>query len=200
MSMASRPRLFRLALATTVLSLCLAVGTGAAAAPAAGAAAPVLGLQQAVEAAVAKPDPVRRKAIRAALVRAFDLDAVSRSVLGEQAATAAQRARLAELILNRVTDRVAHPHSTQGGSLVVLRSRDVGQGETMVTTQAREGQGNPVTVVWRVRQEAGGPRVVDVLREGISLSMRMRKELAAAMKGHTLDQALAAMERSRPAD
>ena len=73
-------------------------------------------------------------------------------------------------------------------------------GEVMITTEAREGQNTPVTIVWRVRRETGGPRVVDVLREGVSLTGRVRGELAAAMKGHTLDQALATLERTQPAD
>jgi ABC-type transporter MlaC component len=187
-------------IAKSSLALLTVVLTLAAAAP--DASAPILNLEKALRSAPANPDAARRKAVKAALVRAFDLDALGRSVLGDQAATAtpAQRARLNALILNRIADRVARQRSAQEASLAVLRSRDVASGEIMVTTEAREGQGNPITVVWRVRREPTGPRVVDVLREGVSLSGRVRKELAAAMKGHTLDQALAAMERAHPAD
>ncbi|MBS0294667.1 MAG: ABC transporter substrate-binding protein [Proteobacteria bacterium] len=182
-------------LAALFAILCLAAATP-------DASAPIVSLEKALRSAPAKPDAARRKAVRAAVARAFDLDAVSRSVLGEEAAraTPTQRARVSELILQRLSERVGRERIGADATLRVLRSRDVGLGETMITTEARRGQDNPVTVVWRVRQEAGGPKVVDVLREGISLSLKARRELAAAMRGHTLDQALAAMERAPAAE
>ncbi len=186
-------RLFR------ALAFALVAALALAAAP--DPAAPVLAFDKDLRAAPAKDANAFRKTARAAIQRQFDLEAVTRTVLAERydAASVAQRARLSDLIVRRLAERLVRERTGPPPSLRVLRSRDPGQGDWLVTTELRRGQDNPVTVTWKVRT-APKARIVDVLREGISLDVRARKELAAALKGRTLDQALTEMERHAPAD
>jgi phospholipid transport system substrate-binding protein len=57
-----------------------------------------------------------------------------------------------------------------GEDITVEGSQAAGQGDTMVATQIRGGKlPQPIQVDWRVREEGGDHRVIDVVVEGVSM-------------------------------
>jgi hypothetical protein len=131
-----------------------------------------------------------------AVRRSFDLDAIETSVLADRSAAAspAQRARLGDIIVRRLAARILKdPDVRSGAELVVVKSRQVGDGGWLISTQSGPRQGG-VSLTWRLHDGSQGPRIVDVLHDGGSLASLERHKLEAALHGKDLDAALAELE------
>ena len=63
----------------------------------------------------------------------------------------------------------------------------------MVTSQVIQKDGPPVNLQWRVRKKDGGLRVVDVVVEGVSMSVTQRSDFASVIQsgGGKLDALIA---------
>jgi ABC-type transporter MlaC component len=148
--------------------------------------------------AAAKANSSEAEAERA-VRRSFDLDAIETSVLAGRSsgATAEQRARLGDIIVRRLAARILKdPDVRSGVELVVVKSRPVGDGGWLVSTQSGPRQ-RGVSLTWRLHDGSQGPRIVDVLHDGGSLASLERHKLDAALHGRDLDAALAELEGSK---
>ena len=71
-----------------------------------------------------------------------------------------------------------------------------------MTTTATSANDTLAVLTWRVRGDAGGPLIVDVLSDGASMLIPIRRELALALAREDLDTVIGRMERKygAPAD
>ena len=131
--------------------------------------------------------------------RTFDMDAMARAVLGDQAgrSTPAQRARLETVFVRLITDRIEKDPTTGAGSVITVakvtprRSGD----EWLVSTRTVRGK-SVAPLTWRVRAEPGGPRIVDVLRAGTSLTAVENARVAADLRTRGIDYVIGELEKS----
>lgn len=122
---------------------------------------------------------------RRLLREGFALEAIGRFVLGRhwQAASGEQRgeflAAFEDFVVNSYAARLSQ---YSGETFKVLDERDDGARGYAVNTQILRPEGPPVLVQWRVREAGSGPKIVDIVIEGVSLAITQRSEFAAVIQ------------------
>ncbi|HWE46323.1 MAG TPA: ABC transporter substrate-binding protein [Caulobacteraceae bacterium] len=145
-------------------------------------------------------DPVAdRRLVRWLAAKTFDMEAMARAVLGDQAgrSTPAQRVRLEDVFVKLIAGRIEKDPSVGPNSTIAvvkvtpLRSGD----EWLVATRTTRGKATaPLT--WRVRAEPGGPRIVDVLRAGSSLTAVENARVAGDLRTRGIDYVITELDKS----
>jgi ABC-type transporter MlaC component len=137
----------------------------------------------------------------------FDVAAITRAVLGDQAATAtpAQTARLAHALTLKLEQEIARNRApAPGDGFTVVGTKAAGDGEWTVTTQsnvskAGGGAAQPSIIAWRVEAGHGEPRIVDTVRSGVSTVQLQHDDFAGALRGRNLDAVIALFEHAAAA-
>ncbi|HEV2745974.1 MAG TPA: ABC transporter substrate-binding protein [Allosphingosinicella sp.] len=177
-----------LALATLVLATASPAASGDAA-----PAAPI----RAVEAALAGRDGAApsEAAVRAAVARSFNLDAMARAVLGGQAFTPKQFGRFREALADHlVLDMLGQRRDGRRGTIMIVRTRAIGTGEWVVDTRV-ETPGRPHrSVSWRVSAGSGRALITDLLGNGASLVRSWRNRHLPTLRRVGLDGLIERLE------
>jgi len=132
------------------------------------------------------PAAERATRVRSLLREDFDVPTIGRFVAGPawKSATPAQRQQymslFEDMIVKTYTQRFA---DYSGQSFKVQNSSDLGGGDSLVRSQILQNDGPPVQVDWRVRNNNGSMKVVDVVVEQISMSVTQQQDFSSAMKG-----------------
>lgn len=135
----------------------------------------------------------------------FDLKAIGRFALGRwyNVATPAEQAEYMTLFTKMVeriyTDRFS---LYSGETFAIMNSRIDAGDDTIVVSQVQRPNGPPVNVDWRVRKQADGKtyKIVDVIVEGVSMSVTQRAEFASVIqRGGGNVESLLKMMRDRAA-
>ena len=141
----------------------------------------------------------REAQFRAILGEGFDLAFIGRFVLGKhwQAADDDQReeyqALFAEFVLRTYAARFG---GYKGETFTVTGARRSGDKDVIVACAISRSGAAPIATEWRVRDVQGGPRIIDVAVEGISMALNQRQEFDSVVAQHGLD-GLIAMLRAR---
>ena len=128
----------------------------------------------------------RTARLRLLLNENFDIETIGRWVLGRywRQATPAERdeyLRLFEaLIVDTYVDRFAN---YSGEKLSVTKVQPIEDRDSLVfSIITRPAVGQPLRVDWRLRDEDGRFRVVDVMVEGVSMGQAQRAEFASVIR------------------
>jgi phospholipid transport system substrate-binding protein len=148
--------------------------------------------------------PPRRAALRNLIRGGFDLDLTSQLVLGKfwGRATPRQRTAFKDLFAQYLLNAYARQlDAYRIETLAVVASNRVGENDFLVQTSI-ERNGDTANAVWRVRAQGGEYRIIDVLIDGISLTLTQRSEFASVIGREGLDGMLAVLRArvSEPAD
>ncbi len=152
---------------------------------------------------IAASAPGRRSDdIRAALDRliaeAFDIPAIATATLhpAGESATPAQRERLGRVLARRMTDAILRRRNDADTGFQIVGTRAIAADEWLVTTRITPQDETGIIVGWRLRREAGRFRIVDVTRDGASMVITQRQEIASALRAQrSLDAAIDDIER-----
>ena len=150
----------------------------------------VLAIQASTAADVAG---LRQSALEDLVRDGFDLDLTSRLVLGKHwgRATAGQRAAFKDLFAPYLLSTYARQlDAYRVETLAVVASKRIGERDFLVQTSI-EGNSKVVNAVWRVRAHNGDYRIIDVLVDGISLTLTERSEFASVIGRVGLEGTLA---------
>ncbi len=150
----------------------------------------VLAIQASTAADVAG---LRQSALEDLIRDGFDLDLTSRLVLGKHwgRATAGQRAAFKDLFAPYLLSTYARQlDAYRVETLAVVASKRIGERDFLVQTSI-EGNSEVVNAVWRVRAHNGDYRIIDVLVDGISLTLTERSEFASVIGRVGLEGTLA---------
>ena len=129
-----------------------------------------------------------------------DVDAIGRFCLGRfwRTATPEQQQRYLglfhQVLVNSIT---GHLGDYKGVAISVGSATSQGDGRTSVpTVLSRPGQPN-TNVQWIVSDSSGSPKVVDVMAEGVSLSINERDDYTSylARHGNSVDALITALSR-----
>lgn len=135
----------------------------------------------------------------------FDLPAIGRFVLGRywNVATPVEQQEYMQLF-NRMVEKIYLDrfglYSGEGFNVTGMRPDAQGT-DKMVTSQVVRPQGPPVNVEWRVRDAGAGKfKIVDVIVEGVSMSVTQRAEFSSVIqRGGGTVESLLVMLRERTA-
>jgi phospholipid transport system substrate-binding protein len=138
-----------------------------------------------------KTEADREAIFRGMLKDGFDMDFIGRFVLGInwRKATPQQRDEYQELF----NEYVLKTYSARLGGFTneefkVSGTQPAGKRDIMVHSEiARKGQAQPITADWRVRLIDGQPKVIDVVVEGVSMSISQRQEFASVVQSKGID-------------
>ncbi|MGI4747655.1 MAG: MlaC/ttg2D family ABC transporter substrate-binding protein [Janthinobacterium lividum] len=141
----------------------------------------------------------KKSAILPMLSQDVDVDAIGRFCLGRywRTATPAQQQRYLTLFHQVLVNSITGKLGDYKGVSITTGSATMQDGKSSVPTViTRPGQ--PTTnVQWLVSSESGSPKVVDIVAEGVSLSLTQRSDYASylAHNGNNVDALLNALSR-----
>lgn len=146
----------------------------------------------------------REKRVRSLLRSYFDVNTIARFTLGPnwRNATEAEKSEYAKLFENMIVGTYAQRFSEYSGQeLKVGKSTKASERDTVVSSQIVQKDGPPVAVDWRVRKSGEGLKIIDVIVEGVSMSVTQRSDFAAVIQsGGGKVQALLDSLRQRQAN
>ena len=131
----------------------------------------------------------------------FDLTTIARFTLGRywRLASPTQRTEYRRLFEEFLVQAYANRFSgLSGKQFRVSRSRAINARDALVQSEVLIAHGRPpVRVGWRVRTKNDDLRIIDVMVEGISMSVTQRDEFAAVIRssGGKVEGLLAALRR-----
>ncbi|MFY8106617.1 phospholipid-binding protein MlaC [Elstera sp.] len=146
-------------------------------------------------------DADRREKFSKLLVDGFDIPAIARFCLGRywRGATdeqkAAYQAAFQQMIIAVYATRF---REYRGVAFSVVNSRSEGDDHAIVTSSLQPPTSSQAAKVeWRVLRPQGKPKVVDVIVEGVSMSLTQQQDFAAAMQsnGGDLDRFIAELKK-----
>ncbi len=132
----------------------------------------------------------RESGLRDLFYQGFDIELIGRIVLGKawRKATPQQRSDYLQLFGAYVVMTFANRLSSYAGETIhVLGTRATGKKDVFVDTRIDRPSGEPVKAAWRVRQADGQSKVIDVVVEGISMTLTQRDEFKAIVRNNGLE-------------
>ncbi len=141
----------------------------------------------------------KRQRLQPFIDRVVDVDTVARFCLGRywRLATPEQQREYLRLfhgvLLTNVVARMGDYQKTE--VKVVIGQPDLREDGVHVPTVVERTGNPPARVTWIVRQDEGGPRIVDVVAEGTSLRLTVRSDYNSflAQHGDNVDALIAAL-------
>lgn len=142
----------------------------------------------------------RQETFRALLSEGFDMPRVARFVLGRywRRATEAQRNEYLTLFEDYVVGSYGARLSAYGGeTLRIADWRPDGTGYAVVRSKIERPEGPPIAINWRLYESDIGWRIVDVVVEGVSLSLVQRSEFTSVIRsgGGNIEALLGALRK-----
>lgn len=122
---------------------------------------------------------------RRLLREGFALEAIGRFVLGRHWTQASPEKR--QEFLQAFEDFIVNSYAARlsqysGETFRIVDERADGERGHAVTTQILRPNAPPIMVQWRVREAEQGPKIVDIVIEGVSLALTQRSEFAAVIQ------------------
>jgi len=128
----------------------------------------------------------REKEFRKLLNDSFDLKTIGKFALGRywRTATKAQKDEYLELFEDMIIETYARRFEEyQGQQIQVGTARSVGSnGDSLVQSSIISSGSPDVSVDWRVRKNGNTYQVIDVLVEGVSMSVTQRSEFSSIIQ------------------
>ena len=127
----------------------------------------------------------RAERFRGLLNEAFDLPRIARFTLGRYWRTASEEEKAEFVTL--FEKFVIQAYSTRfqdmsGQKLNVVTAREISASQALVLSEIEIPGKPPVKINWRVRSKDDEHKIVDVMVEGISMSVTQRDEFAAVIR------------------
>lgn len=131
------------------------------------------------------PSKEREKRVRSLLTSNFDVQTIGRFAMGTywKTATEAEKADYLNLFEDMIVKTYAQRFAEYSGQdFKVAGAIDASEKDALVSSQIFQESGPPVNVEWRVRKKNGSMKVIDVIVEGISMSVTQRSDFASVIQ------------------
>jgi len=149
-------------------------------------------------------DRERTDILAVQLVAKTDVALLSRLVLGRhwQQLDDEQKTRYQELfdavVMRTLARRLNQFAKDAQGSIedhfMLVGSAPAGKSDVLVRSTVRPQTGDTLSVDWRLREGDGGPVIIDVIIEGVSLLVSQRSEFAAVIERSNMEGLLAELQ------
>jgi phospholipid transport system substrate-binding protein len=130
-------------------------------------------------------DAQKKDKFRSLLKKNFDMATIGRFALGKnwRSASAAQQKEYLGLFENMIVRVYSERFGEyQGEGFDVESFRDTGKKDILVTSYIVPKSGSKVQVDWRVRNKDGAMKVIDVIIEGVSMSLTQRSDFSSVIQ------------------
>lgn len=127
----------------------------------------------------------KEKEFRKLLKSNFDMATIARFALGRnwKVASKAQKKEYLRLFENLVVRVYASRFNDyKGEGFDVASYKDTGKKDVTVTSYIVPNSGSKVQVDWRVRNKNGSYKVIDVIIEGVSMSLTQRSDFSSVVQ------------------
>lgn len=127
----------------------------------------------------------KKKALfRQILSQNFDMATIGKFAAGRywRQATPAQQAEYQSLYEKMVINVYRHRFNNYSGQTFSVTGNRVDESGDAVVSSVVKGSSAPVSVDWRVRNKGAGPRVIDVMVEGVSMAVTQRNDFASVVE------------------
>ena len=148
--------------------------------------------------------PARLDAIARLMENATDVELLSRLVLARhwQQLDDEQKVRYQALFRDvvmhnfaiRLNDFAKDSRGPIEDHFAIVSSAPAGKQDVLVRSRVRPHTGKPLAVDWRLREGDGGPVIIDVIIEGVSLLVSQRSEFAAVIERSDMEGLLAELQ------
>ena len=142
----------------------------------------------------------KEAAFRGLFRETFDVPAISRFVLGKHWRRAAPDQREAfmasfeEMHMRRFLPLFAEFSEDMISIGKLMQDSAAPEFYLVASTIQRPDGGEPIAVVWRVRDRGDGFKVLDIIAEGVSMAIALRHEYGAVVKNHGIDGLIARLK------
>ena len=129
--------------------------------------------------------PDKEKEFAKLLNRNFDMETIGRFALGRywNSATDAQKSEYQKLFKNMIVRIYAGRFNGYNGhGFDVASFKDSGKKDILVTSYIVPNGGSKVQVDWRVRSNKGQYKIIDVIIEGVSMSLTQRSDFSSVIQ------------------
>ncbi len=129
-------------------------------------------------------DQERHMRFRSIFTEAFDVELISRFVLGRhwQKMTPEQETEYSALFADYVVEIYAHQFDKYSGQTFEIVSKtELSETDTLVTLQILREGGPPLPIDFRVKDNGSALKIVDTAVEGVSLIVTKRSEFSAVV-------------------
>jgi phospholipid transport system substrate-binding protein len=128
----------------------------------------------------------------------FDTPAISRFVLGKhwRGASTAERQDFVdafEEMNSRQFLAMVGEFSQEMFSVVKVQEDAAKPSLSLVSTKIAQSEGEPISAVWRVRNNDGQYKILDIVVEGVSMAITLRHEYGTVVKSDGVDGLIAIM-------
>ena len=150
------------------------------------------------------PRAEREQRVRAILENNFDILAIGKFAMGAywRDASEAQRNEYLGLFENSLVNTYTTRFEDYSGQTLRVKGFNAsGDTDSIVLSEIVQKDGPSVNVEWRVRKEGNNFKIVDVIVEGISMSITQRSDFASVIQhgGGSIDTLLASLrEQNKP--
>lgn len=127
----------------------------------------------------------KQEEFRKLLQANFDMDTIGRFTLGKnwRTASAAQQKEFQKLFENYIVRIYSGRFNDyQGQRFDVTSFQDTGKSDVLVSSYIVPDGGNKVKVDWRVRNKNGQYKIIDVIIEGVSMSLTQRSDFSSVIQ------------------
>ena len=128
----------------------------------------------------------------------FDTPAISRFVLGKhwRGASTAERQDFVDAFEEMNTRQflaMVGKFSQEMFSVVKVQEDAAKPSLSLVSTKIAQSEGEPISAVWRVRNNDGQYKILDIVVEGVSMAITLRHEYGTVVKSDGVDGLIAIM-------
>jgi len=127
----------------------------------------------------------KKSAFKKLLKDHFDMNTIGKFALGKnwRIATPAQQREYLKLFEKLIVDVYSKRFDDyQGQSFAVRSSQPTGKKDSLVRTEIVPDSGAKVGVDWRVRYKNGKLQIIDVVIEGVSMSLTQRSDFSSVIQ------------------
>ncbi len=140
----------------------------------------------------------KERDLRSLFRQNFDVPAISRFVLGKhwRRTSTAERQDFVDAFEEMNTRQflaMVGEFSEEMFSVLKVQQDAAKPSLSLVSTEIAQSEGEPISVVWRVRNKDDQHKVLDIVVEGVSMAITLRHEYGAVVKTNGVDGLIAIM-------
>lgn len=140
----------------------------------------------------------KERSLRNLFRQNFDVPAISRFVLGKhwRKTSTAERQDFVDAFEEMNTRQflaMVGEFSEEMFSVVKVREDAAKPSLSLVSTKIAQSEGEPISAVWRVRNNDGQYKILDIVVEGVSMAITLRHEYGTVVKTDGVDGLIAIM-------
>lgn len=132
------------------------------------------------------------------MLKAVDTEAIARTVLAQywRTATPKEKDDFIEAFKNMAIKMTAERFGMYNGQEVKFHSERPAQGKNQVFVESSiSSDDKPIQVMWRVREKDGKYTVLDIIVEGVSMTLTYRNEYTSYLQNHSINDLIAELNR-----